>query len=181
MEDRTQRLRDLEAELSPRHLNFARLVAEGELSLTDAYGQVYPNAQRSTCLTNGSRLLGNARISEYIELLTGEAADTFVVNRTQVMQKLWDVAERYGDDPKAANAVASALKTLLDHLVPKAVKAKVELTGKDGGPVQTKNEGGLSDAMTRAIMVQTLGLSDAQADRLLGERSEPDADATEGR
>ena len=66
MEDRTERIRELESQLSPRHLKFARIVAEGESSLKDAYGQVYTKASESTCLTNGARLLGNARISEYI-------------------------------------------------------------------------------------------------------------------
>ena len=101
-----------------------------------------------------------------------------MVNRTQVMEKLWDVAERYGNDPKAANAVASALKTLLDHLTPKQPRGvKVELTGKDGGPVETKNEGGLSDVMTRAIITQTLGLTDEQADRFMGIKAESEANA----
>ena len=183
MEDRKKHLRELEAELSPRHLKFARLVAQGDITIKGAYKAVYPDAGEGTCEVNGSRLLGKAKVSRYVELLSGEAADTFVVNRTQVLEKLWDVAARYGDDAKAANAVASALKTLLDHLSPKDTRAKVEITGKDGGPVSTRHEGGLSDDMARAIMVQTLGLSDAQANRLLGEKEEeePDVDASEGR
>lgn len=188
MEDRDKRLRELEGQLTPRHLKFARLVAEGDRSLKDAYSETYPNASEATCLTNGARLLGKARVSEYVELLSGEAADTFVVNKHQVMERLWEVAGLNLDsDSKAANAVASALKTLLDHLAPKATKSKVEVTGKDGGPIGTANVnlggGGLSDEMTRAIITQTLGLTDEAADRFMGIKAEEtnNADATEGR
>ncbi len=168
MEDREKHLRKLEKELSPRHLKFARLVAEGETSYTAAYGQCYPSSAESAWASLGSRLMSNAKVRLYVELMTGLAADEVIVNRTEVLSELWHLAKnRYGNDSKAAGAAGQALKTLLEYLTPKeATTTRVELTGKDGGPV--RSERGLSDNMVRSILVGTMGLSDEAADNMLG-------------
>jgi hypothetical protein len=176
MADIKERLRELEGELSPRHLAFARSVASGHGSITEAYQELYPDSSPSATATHAYRLLGKREIKEYIQLLCGQAAEDFIVNKEGVLAALWDLQSRYGDDPKASGAVAASLKTLLDHLAPRITKTAVELTGKDGGPVHQKHTNkGMSDDMARAIFIGTLGLSEAQAARMLGDK-EPEGE-----
>lgn len=173
-EEREKRLRELEAQMSPQHLRFSRLFASGEYSAAAAYRECYPECAVSTSQTNGSRLAGSPRVSEYVRLLSGVAADHLVVNRAMVVAELWRVAtERYGDDAKASGAVVAALKTLLDYQGG-GPTTKVEVSGKVDNTHTHK--GGMSEAMTRAIITETMGLTDAQADAFFGKGGDDGAE-----
>ena len=181
MEERAKRLRELEAELSPRHLRFARLVAAGEMNLADCYAEVYPTgANRKGHSNSACRLLGKKAVAEYVELLSGEVAETFIVNRHELIGDMLDFVGMHKDNDKASNAVASTYKTLLDALTPKEVRAtRIEVTGKDGGPVKSEvRQKGLSPEMARSIVKDTLGLTADQARRMLGESEDADGEET---
>lgn len=164
--------------MSPRHLRFARLIAAGDTTIKDCYLAVYPTVKEGVARTNGSRLLSRAHIKAYVEAITGAAAELAIVSREEILGRLWEVGNGavYGNDPKAANATASALKTLLDGVSPKdKTSRRVEVTGADGGPVvEEVTHKGLSKGATRSIITQTLGLTDEQAARFLGEEKTDD-------
>lgn len=54
------------AQLSYKHQQFINEYLDC-FNATEAYSRVYPSAKRETCLANGSKLLGNTRISEEIQ------------------------------------------------------------------------------------------------------------------
>lgn len=135
--------------------------------MKEAFLVHYPDTTTESARSAPYRVMAKPAVKEYITLLCGEAADNLIVTKEAVLGALWDIHVRYGDDPKAAGAAAASLKTLLEHLTPKVTK--VELTGKDGGPVASKVDGrGASDEMMQRIYEGLLGLTPEQASEMPG-------------
>lgn len=69
------------------HIKFAEhYVIHGNAS--EAYQQAFPTAARTTCATNGDKLLRNAAIQAYIKEKQDELAKNNVITKEQILNDL---------------------------------------------------------------------------------------------
>lgn len=70
-----------------------------DFNATRAYKVAYPNCKTDeTASVNGSRLLGNAKVKEYIEQKTNEKQERTEIKQDRVLQELINIAFSNGTD-----------------------------------------------------------------------------------
>lgn len=91
-------------DLNDRQRRFAELVVEG-LPAGRAYEQAGYSARGASADNNASRLLGNARVSEYLSNLRKEAMEASKMTRESKLEMLYRIAtEQEKTNPRAAIA-----------------------------------------------------------------------------
>lgn len=181
MDRREERKLALEKSLRPQHLAFARALVEGG-NLKDAYMGVY-QCNDTTARSAGPRLLGsNPDIREYFTLCTGLASDAAIVRREQIIARLLEIGDN--DDARAQGAAVAALKEVLAQQGSVApTKTQVELTGKDGGPVESETKTrGLSTEAVVDLASKLFGVSPDKAAAMFkkGRTNDKDRDDSGG-
>ncbi len=113
-----------------------RFVAEYLVDLNGTQAAIRAGYAKSGARTEGARLLANADIAEAIATAQARVAEKAEWTATERLRMLADIAERtHKEDPRVAvSAIAEANKMQGSH-----APAKTELTGKDGGPIETKD------------------------------------------
>ncbi len=81
-----------ENKLTPKQKSFADFYVETG-NATESYLKAY-NCKKETADTNGARMLGNARIKEYIDNLIAEKDDDQIAKQDEVLRYLTKVMRR---------------------------------------------------------------------------------------
>lgn len=114
-----------------RHEIFAQGVAKG-LSASEAYVAAGYKESRSAASRLSTNVNVVARVAELANRIA-EKAEWSAAYRLAALKRISDAAE--AEDPRVAvSAIAEANKMQGSH-----APAKTELTGKDGGPIETKD------------------------------------------
>lgn len=114
---------------NPRHERFAQELAKGEPAST-----AYVNAGYSANEGNCIRLKGNERIKARVAEIQGAAADEVICTVHDIARQL-DEDRQFARENVAASAAIAA--TMGKAKVLGLMIEKHELTGKDGGPMET--------------------------------------------
>ena len=134
---------------------FARAVAKGG-SQADAYREAYPKSNKwkqETVHQAASRLMADSNVSARVDELRSKVAAKVAITVENLIAELEEArsaALMAGPSPQSSAAVAATMgKAKLLGLD----KQIVELSGKDGGPIQTKADVTLSpsDAYERLM------------------------------
>jgi hypothetical protein len=130
---------------NPRHELFAQEVAGGQ-SKTAAFLEVYPHAaewKASAANVKASMMAARDDVKARIAFLQSKAADSAVFTlaaHLARMNALSIAAEKAGEFASAVKAEESRGKAAGFY------PTKVELTGRGGGPIETKQTRDLTDA-----------------------------------
>lgn len=89
-----------------RHEAFAQRVASG-LSLTDAYAETYPDAQRDTAKTAGSVLAARPEVAARIQALQAPAAAEAGITLQELLRELRGIVQDARADKDHATAGAN--------------------------------------------------------------------------
>ncbi len=123
--------------LAPRHEVYAQEVAAGR-SKTDAYLEAYPHAANwkpSAVHVKASELGAREDVRTRVAELVARAADAAVFTLAEHLRRLNALsiaAEKAGEFPAAVKAEENRGKAAGFY------PTKVELTGRGGGPIETK-------------------------------------------
>lgn len=127
-----------------RHELFAQGVASG-MTKSDAFLEAYPNAANyapTTLYPKASSLAARPDVAARIRHLTECAADAAVFTLAEHLRRLnalSQAAQKAGDFPAAVKAEENRGKAAGFY------PTKVELTGRGGGPIESKQTRDLSD------------------------------------
>lgn len=141
--------------LSPKREVFARAVSSGKTQ-ADAYREAFPVSQKwkdKSVHEKSSALMKDAKVASRVDELRVKAADKVAITVEHLIAELEEArsaALMAGPSPQSSAAVAATMgKAKLLGLD----KQIVELSGKDGGPIQTKADVTLSpsDAYERLM------------------------------
>jgi hypothetical protein len=115
-----------------RHELFAQAVAKGK-SQREAYIDAGYSVRPEIADVNASRLLSGAKVADRVGELQERAAIKVELTLLDIVQMLTEDRELARTCEQSGSAVSASMgiAKLLGHL-----KDKVELTGKDGGPLQ---------------------------------------------
>lgn len=131
---------------NPKHERFSQALSKGETA-----DEAYVIAGYSENRGNAARLKANEGILRRVEELQGRAADKAVVTIQDIAAQL-DEDRTFARSVKSASAAVAA--TLGKAKVLGLVIERAELTGKDGGPIETvdlsESEAGRRIAFTLA-------------------------------
>lgn len=122
--------------LNPRQAKFVELYLAGH-SATEAYVKAGYKATRASAETNAARLLGNDRVKEAVDAARKKAAKAQDMSAEWFAARVRLEAEREGVGSSHAGRVA-ALKLAGQFLG--CLAEKHELSGPNGGPIQTNGE-----------------------------------------
>jgi hypothetical protein len=132
-----------------RHELFAQGAASG-MTKSEAYIEAYPNAAKyapTTLYPKASVLAARQDVSERIRHLTERAADAAVFTLAEHLRRLnalSKAAQKAGEFTAAVKAEENRGKAAGFY------PTKVELTGRGGGPIETKQTRDLTDSELRA-------------------------------
>lgn len=140
--------------LSPRMEAFAQACASGNCEQSTAYRQCYPNAQRwqdATVHKEASRLAKHPGVAARIAELRSKGAEASVFTLADHLRNLAEISRaalKAGDFTAAARAEESRGKASGFYV------QKHELTGKGGGPIETKQTRDLTDDELKAELAR---------------------------
>jgi phage terminase small subunit len=138
---------------NPRHELFAQQVAAG-ITQTDAFIEAYPHAEdwlRKTAKVKGSELAARPDVKARIAELQARAADVSVFTLAAHLNRLNALsiaAEKSGEFTAAVKAEENRGKAAGFY------PTKVELTGRGGGPIETKQTRDLTPAELEAELAR---------------------------
>jgi hypothetical protein len=137
-----------ESKLTVKKEKFAQAYIETG-NATAAYRQAY-NAEKmkpETIWSNASRLLADGKVAARVEQLQAEARERHNVTADALTAELEEARMKAMADPKGASAAVAATmgKARLHGLLVN----KTELTGKEGGPIQSEAGGARERFMAR--------------------------------
>lgn len=143
------------SDLTPQREAFARAIAKGGTQ-ADAYREAFPASKKwkdNAVHVKASALMADGKVRVRVDELRAKAADKVAITVQTLIQELEEAraaALQAGPSPQSSAAVAATMgKAKLLGLD----KQVVELTGKNGGPIETKADLSLSpsDAYLRLI------------------------------
>lgn len=123
--------------ISEKHKSFCRALIKHKFNQTKAYMEVYPDVKHSSARVEGSRLLTNVNVCNYLQHLTEENEKKELVTVEEVINSL----KRIGSTAEAGDDLGVARLCWQD--LGKAIAMftdKKEVTGADGGPMESKIE-----------------------------------------
>lgn len=121
--------------LNPREEKFAQGVADG-LSQAEAYRQAYPSAAKwkdKTVWSRASEMMGRSEVLGRVEELRAELAKQSLWSRMDSVATLKPIAIGADKDSDRIAAV-KVLNEMHGYNAP----IRTEITGKDGGPIQSQ-------------------------------------------
>lgn len=123
-------------DLTPKQIAFALAYFETG-NASEAYRQAYnvdPNSRDSWIAVEACLLLDNPKISLMLDDLQKQAAQISIYTRQKAMEEL-EGARSKAEAEKQVSAMVSAINSKI-KLTGLDRPYRVELTGKDGGPIQ---------------------------------------------
>lgn len=126
--------------LNPRQSKFVELYLAGHTA-TEAYIKAGYKARGSSAEVGAAQLLRNTKVKQVVEAAQRKASKARDMSAEWFAARVKVEAEREGEGSSHAARVA-ALKLAGQFLG--VLSEKHELTGKDGGPIETKNEHSLT-------------------------------------
>jgi phage terminase small subunit len=142
--------------LTPKQEKFCQCIADG-MTQADAYRASY-NASRmskGSVYVRASELMSDSKISVRVSEIKSQLEEKALWTREDSVRALKSVIE--GGRPSDVTGAVKELNSMHGYNEPK----KVELTGKDGGPMQfqdlTKEEM-IEEAKRRGIPLDAIGL-----------------------
>lgn len=103
----------------------------------------------------GSGLLKNPLVAETIKRERSKMNDSTGLERDRIISELWRVSRKY-DRLKQGSVVVKALALLGKMEGSLDDRVKAEITGKNGGPIETKNYEDLTDDELTAKLQRSL-------------------------
>ncbi len=130
--------------LNARQTRYAQLLAEGRYQ-EDAFLEAFPHAakwKKTSVKPKASELAKDPRVQALVRELQGEGARAAVYTLADHLARLQDLSQRAekSKDWMAAIRAEEARGKAAGFYV-----QKTELTGKDGGPIETKQTRDLTD------------------------------------
>jgi len=138
----------------------SKSLSELQLRFVDAYcGEARGNAAEAvriagyrcktpaSCAAAGSRLLASVNIQQVIKERTEQAASARIATIEEVQQVLTEIMRNPGEESQHRINSAKELAKMQGAYA----AAKVELTGKDGGPVESKSALDVSKLPTEVL------------------------------
>lgn len=116
------------------------------------YRAGFTPATRGNAHKMASNLMGHPIVDAAIKLLSAERTKTAIVDVQYVLDQITDTIKAMADqrkNPKAAAVILRASELLARHIG--MFVERTELTGKDGGPIETREVQEDADAFTRSI------------------------------
>jgi phage terminase small subunit len=142
--------------LTPKQEKFCQCIADG-MTQADAYRASYNASKMSgnSIYSKASELMADGKIAARVAEIRAQLEDKALWTREDSVRALKSVIE--GGRPSDVTGAVKELNSMHGYNEPK----KVELTGKDGGPMQfqdlTKEEM-IEEAKRRGIPLDAIGL-----------------------
>lgn len=120
---------------NPKHERFAQLLAKGE-NATNSYKQAGYTAQGNSAEAAASRLLSDVRVQARIAELQERAAIKAEMTALDIVRMLEEdrALARQEKQTSAAVSAAMGIAKILGLVIDRS-----ELTGKNGGPIETRD------------------------------------------
>ncbi len=132
---------------NPKHERFAQLLAKGE-NATNAYKQSGYSAQGNSAEAAASRLLSDVKVQARIGELLERAAIKVEITAADIVRMLNEdrALAKEVKQPGAAIAASLGIAKVLGLIVDRS-----ELTGKNGGPLETRDVTEDTEAVDKLI------------------------------
>ena len=99
--------------MNERHIAFAEEYLVNGMNATQAYQKAYPTAAQGTCEVNGSRLLNNTKVQEYIKANQAQTAQRNQITKEEILNVVISImnndSSRDADRLKATEIIMKAL------------------------------------------------------------------------
>ena len=151
----------------PEHERYAQYRSTG-LTQTEAYAKAYNREANSSSQAAATRLeRTNEDVRARIKELNAEALEYLDITRQDLIKEAWEIVQLAKRDGQFSPAVAGIDK--LAKILGEYAPVKQEVTGKDGGPIQTEAN---AERLTELLAASTD--AEREALRALAERAKND-------